>query len=649
MSTSLDNFGALAPAPSELRWAIVANTCPSFSYLSAASFPPGLPTTFQETVFLCINPSLNALTQLSALRLNVDRAFVSLIDRQHQGRHIRGPESALDLPDPGVSSRPDKAGPTNVSSSHSLGGLGQRPRIASLPSQESATSDLSLTSPQQGRSETPPTTPRDDPVDNPMEQQLHAAIARAAAEATAPQPPSAPCENSEPHGFIGSANIKATLFRVAATIRQSMDMDGLIFLDAVPSSYLDRPDQPLLDSREPPPGHAEGPFCAAIIKYVAGQGAETMTHSTHIPLPELGPIDDSYGIGKPFEARRKADQEGLRLRDDIAALFRVLPAANYVISLRLWYFQRECWYVTTLCWVEDPTRALNIGDPRAAPNPASSRLSHELWSPLHGTMASSELVREGISDRPLLSILDMLDSCATTLLATFKNLLNHAAVTHSGQGGGSGAPAISEIQDADLGALVEDVVDVVPGLAGHPTLITVRITRRPWNLPINVGAWKRIVMNIFGNTITYSSAGGIEIGLKAVRRTDKAGNASDYVSFTEDSHAPGMGLDLSIVRQLVSDLGGTISIKSSLGIGTLVEALVPFGEHAPVIADQQATDRLMSELRGRTLCFVAADACAAIAGAEFVVDDKARDWSNTAQKAIRANAGDLGITFDNYL
>jgi signal transduction histidine kinase/ActR/RegA family two-component response regulator len=640
-----------------------------------------------------------------------------------------GTESALDPHDPTASSKPYQDGPADTASSHDLEVFDQRPRMASLLSQESTMSALSLASPHQGRSETPPTTPRDDLGDNPMEQQLQAAVAQAAAEATAPRSPSALSESSEPHGFIGSANIKTTFFRAAATMRRSMDMDGLMFLDAVPSSYLDRPDETSLNSREPPLSQAEGPFCAAIVKSVAGRGAETVTHSTHIPLPEaslqrfiraypnghvftadeLGPIDDSYGVGKYFKSRRKADREGLRLQNDIAALFRMLPAAKYVIFLPLWHFQRECWYAATLGWVEDPTRALNIGDvglvsafgnsvmaevsrlealaASRAKSDFVSSLSHELRSPLHGIMASSELVREGISDRPLLSTLDMLDSCATTLLDTFNNLLDHAVVTHSGQSGSSGAPAISEIQDIDLGILVEDVVDVVQvghlsgnalqmqasptrhklanaeqGFPGNPILITVQIARRPWKLPFNVGAWKRIVMNIFGNAIKYTSAGRIEVGLRVVKRTDKAGNASDYVSFTvkdtgagmssdyikyrlftpfsqEDSHAPGMGLGLSIVRQLVSDLGGIVNIKSSLGIGTLVEVLVPFGEHTPAVTDQHAANQEISELHGRTVCFVAADACAAVPGAEFGVGDKARDWSEIVEKSIRANAG----------
>ncbi|AEO58593.1 hypothetical protein MYCTH_2306043 [Thermothelomyces thermophilus ATCC 42464] len=367
--------------------------------------------------------------------------------------------------------------------------------MVSLSSQESTQSGQSLATPQEGASEAPPMTPRDDLRTNPMEEQLLAAIAHSPAERSPSRSASVPSEHSESHGFISSANIKITFFRAAATIRRTMNLDCRMFLDAVPSSYLDRPDQPSLDSRDPPRSPTEGPFCATIVKPVAGHGTDAATHS-NFQLPEvsphrfiqayprghvftadeLGPIDDSYGLGKPFQSRPAADKKSLRLRNDITALFRILPAAKYIILLPLWHFQRECWYTATFGWVEDPIRAVNVGElglilafgssvmaevsrletlaaSRAKSDFVSSP-SHELRSPLHGIMASSELVREGISDRTLLSTLDMPDSCATTLLDTFNNLLDHAVVTHSGLKRGSGALLTSRIRETDLGALV---------------------------------------------------------------------------------------------------------------------------------------------------------------------------------------------------
>ncbi len=606
---------------------------------------------------------------------------------------------------------------------------GNRPRpiITSSSSLESAASGLSLSSASPEGSETPPTTPRDEPGLNCMEQQMLAAISQNKdADAEFPHPPSSPSVTSEPHGFISSANIKTSFFRAAATIRRSMDLDGLMFLDAVPSSYVDRPDQPLPDSpAETSPDLFEGPFCPAIVKSAIGPEGEAITHAAQTRLPEvslqrfiraypkghvftadeLGPIDDSYGVGKPYQSQRDADQESLRLRNDIAVLFQVFPAAKYVVFLPLWHFQRECWYAAALGWVEDPTRAIGVADislisafgnsvmaeisrlealaASRAKSDFVSSLSHELRSPLHGIMASSELLRDVISDRFLLSTLDMLDSCASTLLDTFNNLLDHAIVTHSG------TSSLSGIRNVDLGELVEDVVEAVKlghqsgnvsdlqtsatggrGSAGLPLLVTVQIAKYPWNLPLNVGAWKRIVMNIFGNSFKYTSAGHIEVGLKVVTKKDRAGIPSDFILFTvedtgsgmssdylkyhlftpfsqEDSHATGMGLGLSIVQQLVNDLGGVVNVKSSLGIGTSVEILVPLDNDftntdTTAVGTSQPDQQLSSErsdLHGRTVCLITPEECAATGGTKFEITKEARSWSATVEKAIRANAG----------
>ncbi len=640
----------------------------------------------------------------------------------------RATGAAADLRGPFASSTSN--GIDDSSSTTSPLGSGPRPRpiITSSSSLESAPSALSLASaPRQEDSQTPPTTPRDAPGLDYMEQQMLAAIAQANADhdASSTDPPNnTPPDISEPHGFISSANIKTSFFRAAATIRRSMDLDGLMFLDAAPSSYVDRPDRPLTDSQAASSNElVEGPFCPVIVKSAIGAGGETATHSAQVRLPEvalqrfiqaypeghvftadeLGPIDDSYGVGKPFQSHPAEDQDSLLLRNDIAALFHVLPAAKYVVFLPLWHFQRECWYAATLGWVEDPTRAIGVADislisafgvsvmanvsrlealaASRAKSDFVSSLSHELRSPLHGIMASSELLRDVISDRHLLATLDMLDSCASTLLDTFNNLLDHAIVTHSG------TSSLSGIRSVDLGELVEDVVEAVKlghqsgnvfdlqtsapgikGLAGLPLLVTVQIAKYHWKLPLNVGAWKRIVMNIFGNAFKYTSAGHIEVGLKVVSKKDRAGTASDYILFTvedtgsgmssdylkyhlftpfsqEDSHATGMGLGLSIVQQLVSDLGGVVNVKSSLGIGTSVEILVPLSNDvpdSPAIGmsqpDQQHTSD-ESGLHGRTVCLITPEACAALGDTKFEITKEVRSWSAMVEKAIRANAG----------
>jgi signal transduction histidine kinase/ActR/RegA family two-component response regulator len=796
-----------------------ADSANSHSYLSAASFPPGLPTAFQEIPTLNADPTLNALTQIGALRLGVERAFVSLIDRQHQYvvSEMTRSHSLVDMKcDPGdalgigvckirscdgvcpasmmafrdeagesVQTGPDvianrtryiindlrthpdymhrpyvtgyphftsylavplvsplgyllgsycvvDSAPNDFDSDDVVGAMnevaaaimahlenvrirqsrdrseqliqglsgflwheptGQQGRLivpahhamssgSGQPDTSSHESTQSAPSLGSDEVETPP-TPRDE--DENPDQQL-AAVTQASTDRAAPR------------GFISSADIKTAFSRAASTIRRSMDMDGFMFLDAVPGAYVNRPDQPSL--REP---DLEGPFCDAIVKSALGPGGETVTHAAQTQLPEvslqrfiraypdghvftaddLGPIDDSYGVGKPFRSKSAGDQENIRLRDDLAGLFRALPAARYVVFLPLWHFQRECWYAAALGWVEDPTRALGAADvalvavfgnsvmvevsrleamaARRAKFDFVASLSHELRSPLHGIMGCSTMVREAI-DPSLVSIMDTIDSHAATLLDTFNNLLDYSLVTRTRPGSPS---LLYEIQDVDLGALVEDAVETVrTGQLGtiadkktahregayflgydHALLITVQIARQSWKLPLSVGAWTRIVMSVFGNAFKYTRTGRIEIALNTIKQTDRAGNTCDYISLTvddtgigmssdylkyhlftpflqEDRHAPGMGLGLSIVQRLVRDIGGTINVKSSPGVGTLVEVLAPLTTRL-----ENAGPPDLSDLGGRTVSLVAP-----------------KDRNGPAlEKAIRAAAAFLGV------
>jgi hypothetical protein len=110
------------------------------------------------------------------------------------------------------------------------------------------------------------------------------------------------------------------------------------------------------------------------------------------------------------------------------------------------------------------------------------------------------------------------------------------------------------------------------------------------------GAWRRIIMSLVGNSMKWTHQGLIEISLSSVSTgtdtepvlahlsvTDTgSGISSDYLRhsvfspFTqEDSLSEGVGLGLSLVRKLVTFLGGHIDIKSEVGVGTQVDAYIP--------------------------------------------------------------------------
>ncbi|KAL8719851.1 MAG: hypothetical protein Q9225_003204 [Loekoesia sp. 1 TL-2023] len=119
------------------------------------------------------------------------------------------------------------------------------------------------------------------------------------------------------------------------------------------------------------------------------------------------------------------------------------------------------------------------------------------------------------------------------------------------------------------------------------------------------GALRRVVMNIFGNSLKYTTTGRIVVRLRLeapdtpseeenkskildVTITDTGkGISSDYLRTSlytafsqEDVLANGTGLGLSIVRNIVSMLEGTIDIKSQVGQGTEVQIRIPLSRQA---------------------------------------------------------------------
>lgn len=128
--------------------------------------------------------------------------------------------------------------------------------------------------------------------------------------------------------------------------------------------------------------------------------------------------------------------------------------------------------------------------------------------------------------------------------------------------------------------------------------VILRVTEQNnWKMRSVSGAWRRIIMSIFGNALKYTQAGFIEVSLCRFKResgtsvsefahlsiTDTGcGMSADFLKnklfspfAQEDSLSEGVGLGMSIVQQLVGLMKGTIDVKSEAGIGTQVDIFIP--------------------------------------------------------------------------
>ncbi|EPS39032.1 hypothetical protein H072_7195 [Dactylellina haptotyla CBS 200.50] len=281
-----------------------------------------------------------------------------------------------------------------------------------------------------------------------------------------------------------------------------------------------------------------------------------------------------------------------------------------------------------------------------------SNISHELRSPLHGILASAELLDDTRLDTLQRDFLTAIESCGRTLLDTLNHVLDFSKLNRlQNDRKNMQASPLSDkldtqvVQDVDLAAVTEEVVegiyagfdfrginshivlenasttDIIPLQPDASVSPNVETSRKAslnranpkrdieviididrigdWHFRTEVGGFRRVVMNLVGNALKYTDKGYVKVKLEAepyfedeAEKTD-IGNTktkvrltvSDsgrgisreflktklYVPFSqENAMSSGTGLGMSIVRQILDILGGTIDVKSELGVGTEV-------------------------------------------------------------------------------
>ncbi|CZR45701.1 uncharacterized protein FPRO_15123 [Fusarium proliferatum ET1] len=285
-------------------------------------------------------------------------------------------------------------------------------------------------------------------------------------------------------------------------------------------------------------------------------------------------------------------------------------------------------------------------------------ISHELRSPLHGITLGLELLNDSGLGAAQQNIAHLIGTCCRTLLDTTEHLLDFTKVNQSLgsdtiDDGRSEESAISTApsnreqilnKTVHLDQIAEDAVESV--YAGHSyqnasiahifspfnsrTSADVSALRRmdsieaaeakaidqrnrpqdgvvsvfllydptlPWSFQTRAGAIRRIIMNLFGNSLKYTSQGFIKATLSQSQLKDATGGermielvvedtgrgiSEDFLRNNvfkpfsqEDQLSTGTGLGLSFVQRMTYQLGGTISISSQVDVGTKVTVSIP--------------------------------------------------------------------------
>jgi hypothetical protein len=150
--------------------------------------------------------------------------------------------------------------------------------------------------------------------------------------------------------------------------------------------------------------------------------------------------------------------------------------------------------------------------------------------------------------------------------------------------------------------------------------------RSNWAFNTQSGALRRVLMNLFGNALKYTSMGWVKVSLQSkdiepppsqpqqsiitISVSDSGrGMAPEYLHsglftpFTQENRLnPGTGLGLSIVLQIVRSLGGKIDITSEQGVGTEVVVSLTLDQASsadPLPLDREG-EHLINSVRKKT-------------------------------------------------
>ena len=155
-------------------------------------------------------------------------------------------------------------------------------------------------------------------------------------------------------------------------------------------------------------------------------------------------------------------------------------------------------------------------------------------------------------------------------------------------------------------------------LSALTVIIDVAYHQEGWLYMLQSGAIQRILKNIIGNALKYTSAGWVRIQVSAKKVKGEiilqfiVSDSGKGISATfqqsrlfnpfaqEDILQSGTGLGMSIVKQIVQHLGGEIKVSSQVGVGTRVQITLP-GEPELSADSDDSCSRVRSRTTGKTV------------------------------------------------